>query len=116
LAERTIDVHREHLVRWHAVGHERELKRAHRIVEHGAVAREFFDVPEVGPGLRPALRKLVLAVREIGAERAVREPFAYTAFGKSLSFFTTDQSIGSRSPSRSARSRSACVIAVMSHS
>jgi hypothetical protein len=73
LAEGAVDVQREHLVDGHAVRDEGELHGADRVVEHRAVAGELLDVPEVGPGLRAALRELVLAVGEVRPERAVGE-------------------------------------------
>ena len=73
LAEGAVDVQREHFVDGHAVGDERELHRAHRVVEHRAAPGKLLDVPEVGPALRSALRELVLAVSEVRTERAVSE-------------------------------------------
>jgi hypothetical protein len=57
------------LVGRHAIGQQREREAAERAVIETTVAGKFLDVPEVGPALRPAVRELVLAVHQIGAER-----------------------------------------------
>src|SRR6516165_7748297 len=69
LAEGAVDIHGVELVGRHAIGQQREGEATERAVVEATAAGELLDVPEVGPALRPAVRKLVLAVDQIGAER-----------------------------------------------
>ncbi len=71
LLEGAVEVHGIDLVGRHAVGEQRVGDRARPVIEQAARAREFLDVPEIRPGPRAAVRKLVAAVAQVGAERAI---------------------------------------------
>src|SRR5579871_4593690 len=63
LLEGAVEIERIELVERHAVGDQREDAGARRIAEAERTrAREFLDVPEIGPRLRAAVRIFVGAV------------------------------------------------------
>src|SRR6516225_6518577 len=84
LPEGALDIHRIELVRRYTVRQERKGERSRRAVEERARSRKPPHIPEVGPGLWTAVRELVLAVAQVGAERAVGDAIGEDSIGKQL--------------------------------
>src|SRR5215472_2658925 len=84
LAERAVEVHRIELVLRHAIGEQREGEARERAVEQAAAAGKLLHVPEIRPALRPAVRKLVLAVDDVGAERVAGDGIVANDVGRQI--------------------------------